>query len=68
MIAEVLKEFGSPEKMAASYQPQRYLIGPKLYPTFILVLKIVSGDCLVLALIGLGVEAAQGTQLLFNHF
>ena len=62
MIAEVLKEFGSPEKMAASYQPQRYLIGPKLYPTFILVLKIVSSIVLVLALIGLGVEAAQGSN------
>ncbi len=60
MIAEVLKEFGSPERMAASYQPQKYLIGPKLYPTFILVLKIVSSIVLVMALIGLGVEAAQG--------
>jgi hypothetical protein len=57
MIAEVLKEFDAPAKMAASYQPQRYLIGPRLYPTFILVIKIVSS---VVALIGLGVEAAQG--------
>lgn len=61
MIVEVLKEFGSPAKMAASYQPERYLIGPRLYPTFILVLKIVSAVMLVLALVGLGVEAAQGT-------
>jgi hypothetical protein len=60
MIAEVLKEFDAPAKMAASYQPQRYLIGPRLYPTFILVIKIVSSVVLVLALIGLGVEAAQG--------
>ena len=50
MIVEVLKEFGSPAKMAASYQPARYLIGPRLYPTFILVLKIVSAVMLVLAL------------------
>ncbi|HSQ18530.1 MAG TPA: hypothetical protein VLM83_12575, partial [Anaerolineales bacterium] len=27
MIVEVLKEFGPPEKMAASYLPERYLIG-----------------------------------------
>ncbi len=59
MISEVLKEFGPPTKMAASYQSPRYLIGPRLYPTFILVLKIVSTVMLVLALIGLGVEAAQ---------
>jgi hypothetical protein len=60
MISEVLKEFGPPAKMAASYQAPRYLIGPRLYPTFILVLKIVSTVIIVLAIIGLGVEAAQG--------
>jgi hypothetical protein len=60
MIVEVLKEFGSPAKMAASYLPARYLIGPQLYPTFILVLKIVAAVMLVLALVGLGVDAAQG--------
>jgi len=60
MIVEVLKEFGAPGKMAASYQSPRCLIGPRLYPTFILVLKIVGTVMLVLALIGLGVETAQG--------
>lgn len=62
MIVEILKEFGPPTKMAASYQPERYLIGPRLYPTFILVLKIVASVMFVLALIGLGVDAAQGTH------
>jgi len=60
MMVEVLKEFGPPARMASSYQPPRYLIGPRLYPTFILVLKIVGAVMLVFALIGLGVDAAQG--------
>jgi hypothetical protein len=42
LIVEVLKEFGSPRKVASSYLPQRYLIGPQLFPTFMLVLRILS--------------------------
>lgn len=42
MAAALLKEFGKPEAMAANYLPERYLIGPTLYPTFIVVIKIVS--------------------------
>ncbi len=36
-----LKPMGSPAQMAARYQPQRYVIGPMLYPTFIYVLRLV---------------------------
>ncbi|KAA3663041.1 MAG: hypothetical protein DWQ04_11755 [Chloroflexi bacterium] len=42
MAAALLREFGKPESMAANYRPERYLIGPTLYPTFIVVIKIVS--------------------------
>lgn len=42
-IAEVLKAFGHPETVAARYRPERYLVGPKLYPLFELVLKVVWG-------------------------
>jgi hypothetical protein len=58
MVVEVLKELGSPEKMAASYQGEKYLIGPRLYPTFILVLKIVATVLVILAAIRLGVGIA----------
>ncbi len=35
IIVEVLKEFGHPKKVAASYQPQaQYLVGPQLFPYF----------------------------------
>lgn len=37
----LLKEFGHPLTVAGRYGPQRYLIGPELYPVFIFVLRIV---------------------------
>jgi len=51
MMAAVLKEFGSPEKIVAPYLPEKYLIGPRLYPIFILVLQIVLPIIAVLVLV-----------------
>jgi hypothetical protein len=56
LILEVLKEYGSPEKVAASYQGERYLVGPRLYPTFEKVLFIVLPITVILALVGLGIS------------
>jgi hypothetical protein len=55
----VLKEYGSPEHVAASYLPERYLIGPRLYPIFLVVIRIVLIVIGVLALIGLGIALGQ---------
>ena len=52
LVLEVLQAFGSPGRIAESYRPQQYLIGPELYPTYIQVLKIVALVFIVLALIG----------------
>ena len=52
MMVAVLKEFGPPEKIIAPYLPERYLIGPNLYPTFMLVLRIALPIIGVLSLIG----------------
>jgi hypothetical protein len=49
MTFEVLKEYGAPEKVAASYMPERYLIGPSLYPTFLMVLRIIFPVIAILA-------------------
>jgi hypothetical protein len=54
----VITDYGSPEKVAASYMPARYLIGPRLYPVFILVLKIVFTVLIVLGLLGFGILAS----------
>jgi hypothetical protein len=59
MTLEVLKTYGAPEKVAATYQGERYLIGPRLYPIFILVMKIVLIVAGVLAAIGLGIALSN---------
>jgi len=51
MMAAVLQQFGSPEKIVAPYLPEKYLIGPRLYPAFILVLQIVLPIVAVLMLV-----------------
>lgn len=38
---ELLKEYGSPSEVAATYNPQPYLIGPRMFPIFTRVLQIV---------------------------
>jgi hypothetical protein len=56
MVKELLKEYGAPDKVAATYLPDQYLIGPKLFPVFWLVLRIVGIVLTVLAVIGFGVR------------
>jgi len=61
MTLEVLKAYGAPEKVAATYQGERYLIGPHLYPIFMFVLRIALIVIGVLAAIGLGIAVYQTT-------
>ncbi len=63
MMASVLKQFGPPEKIVAPYLPERYLIGPRLFPTFRLVLKIALPIIAVLSLVGFWVGVNQGGQI-----
>jgi hypothetical protein len=55
----VLKEYGDPEKVAASYLGERYLIGPRLYPAFEQVAFAVLPITIVLALAGLALSLAN---------
>jgi len=41
LVMELLKEYGEPRKVAASYHATSYLIGPRLFPIFEMVVKIV---------------------------
>ena len=52
MMADVLKQFGSLEKIVAPYLPAKYLIGPRLFPIFMLVLRIALPIIAVLGLVG----------------
>ena len=59
LAAQVLREFGPPQEVAGRYAPQpQYLIGPRWYPTYILIVKIIAivlpailGLLLILALV-----------------
>ena len=55
-VIELLKEFGAPKQVAASYYPEgQYLIGPALYPLFRLVAGIVLAAVLGAQLLAWGV-------------
>jgi hypothetical protein len=54
MTVAVLKEYGNPETVAASYLPERYLIGPQLFPIFWLVTQIVFAVLTTLTVIAMG--------------
>jgi len=41
LATEVLQEYGAPRKVAATYQTHPYLIGPRMFPLYTLVLRIV---------------------------
>ena len=68
MVKDVLVEYGAPDKVAAAYLPERYLIGPRLFPIFTLVLKVVFGVLAVLALIGFGIRAGTAGPLTVDSF
>ncbi|RPI86681.1 MAG: hypothetical protein EHM41_07630 [Chloroflexi bacterium] len=59
MVVEVLKEYSPPPKLAAAYQPERFLIGPKTFPAFMTVVKIVLPIILILAALGFGLQLGR---------
>jgi hypothetical protein len=42
MTADLLRDYGKPENIAARYQPERYLIGPQLFPVYQVVITVVT--------------------------
>jgi hypothetical protein len=68
MEIELLKEYGSPQKVAATYNPHPYLIGPRLFPFFLFVLKLVI-TIVVFVMLGLaGVQAITDTPMMGMDF
>jgi len=55
---EMLKEYGAPYSVAETYNPNPYLIGPRIFPFFIFILKIV------LAAVALGLAIATVVQVI----
>lgn len=56
-VEDLLRRRGSPMRVANGYLPQRTLIGPMLFPAYLLVLKIVT----LLDFIALAVAVIAGT-------
>lgn len=62
---DLLKEFGPPQKVAASYWPEgQYLIGPRLYPLFRMVVGIVLLVFVIVQLVLLGVALVFNQEVL----
>ncbi len=59
MMVAVLKEFGTPRKMAEAYMPPRYLIGPRLFPTFLMATRIILGIVLLVGIVTTAVTFFQ---------
>jgi hypothetical protein len=58
-VLELLKEYGSPREVAATYKTHQYLIGPRLFSTFEMVLRIVFAIVVAVSFIGLAVSLAK---------
>lgn len=61
IAAALLREFGHPEQIAAQYRPEDSLIGPKLFPTYKVVITITLIVIGVLHLLGFGFVMWQGS-------
>ena len=68
MEIDLLKEYGSPQKVAATYNPHPYLIGPRLFPFFLMVLKIVIPVLVTVLLVLTGIRAATDTPFMGMDF
>jgi hypothetical protein len=59
MVKDLLKEYGPPDTVAATYHATQYLIGPRLYPFFLMVLKIVLSVLTVVLIVTLGIQLGR---------
>lgn len=56
MIVEVLKAYGAPGKVAASYHSEHYLVSPHMFPSFLYVVQVVLPILAALALVRIGLN------------
>lgn len=56
--SELLRAFGHPLAVAARYGPRQYLIGPDIYPLYVIALKILVAIMAVMALVVAAVAEA----------
>lgn len=61
---ELLKEYGSPDSVATTYNPHPYLIGPQLFPIFLKILKIVFFSITLGLTVVMAIQLATQTPLM----
>lgn len=66
MTVEILKEYGAPRKVAASYQPERYVIGPHFFSSFLTVIQVILPIVVAIALVQMGISLGQ-VDLTFDN-
>lgn len=62
MVRDVLKGYGAPSRVAASYRGTPYLIGPRMFPMFEMVTKIVVTVLVAVSLAGLAVGIGKDSS------
>lgn len=68
MEIELLKEYGSPQKIASTYNTHPYLIGPRMFPFFLMVLKIVVIVVVSVLLVITGIRAVTISPMMGSEF
>ena len=68
MEIELLKEYGAPDKVAATYNPHPYLIGPRMFPFFIMILKLVLFGVTIGLTVVTGIQIFTQTPLTGSEF
>jgi hypothetical protein len=68
MEIELLKEYGRPQKVAETYNPHPYLIGPQTFPFFIKILKLVFFGVTVGLTVVTGIQIVTQTPLMGFEF
>ena len=68
-LAGILKKRGHPMSVASQYLPQRYLIGPALYPAYMVVVRLVTLwivlPILVLITAPIAIPASKANTIMF---
>jgi hypothetical protein len=65
---ELLKEYGPPRKVASTYNPHPYLIGPGMFPLFTMVTKIVLSVLTIVLLVATGIQIATLSPMTAAQF
>ncbi len=63
MELDLLREYGAPDQVASTYNPVPYLIGPRMFPMYLMVLKIVLSVVVTVLLVLTGIQIATRAAL-----